>query len=54
MPRSVVSVYIPEYVVDHCWENLLYNKSALRLKSQLLFAYGKHEAPCPKPRETVS
>ena len=54
MPRSVVRVYIPEYVVGHCWENLLHNQSALRLKRRLLFEYGKHEAPCPEPRETVS
>jgi hypothetical protein len=54
MPRGVVRVYISEYVVDHCWENLLYNQSALRLKSRILFELGKHEAPCPEPRETVS
>jgi hypothetical protein len=36
-PRDVVTVFIPEYVVVHWWENLLHNQSALRLKSRLLF-----------------
>ncbi|RSO40215.1 DNA-binding protein [Streptomyces sp. WAC 06725] len=36
-PRTVVSVFIPEYVVGHWWENLLHNQSALWLKSRLLF-----------------
>jgi amino acid transporter len=36
-PRDVVTVFIPEYVVMHWWENLLHNQSALRLKSRLLF-----------------
>jgi hypothetical protein len=36
-PRDVVTVFIPEYVVRHWWENLLHNQSALRLKSRLLF-----------------
>src|SRR5699024_6905846 len=30
-PRTVVTVYIPEYVVGHWWEQLLHNQSALRL-----------------------
>ncbi|MFF0496632.1 APC family permease [Nocardia aobensis] len=39
-PRDVVSVYIPEYVVGHWWENLLHNQSSLRLKARLLFEPG--------------
>ncbi|UXA08849.1 APC family permease [Mycobacterium sp. SMC-2] len=36
-PRTVVTVFIPEYVVGHWWEQLLHNQSALRLKGRLLF-----------------
>ena len=39
-PRDIVSVYIPEYVVGHWWEQLLHNQSALRLKGRLLFTPG--------------
>ncbi len=39
-PRNVVSVYIPEYVVGHWWEQVLHNQSALRLKTRLLFQPG--------------
>ena len=39
-PRDVVSVFIPEYVVGHWWEQLLHNHSALRLKARLLFQPG--------------
>jgi hypothetical protein len=39
-PRDVVTVFIPEYVVGHWWENLLHNQSALRLKARLLFEPG--------------
>ncbi|HWH30204.1 MAG TPA: DNA-binding protein, partial [Mycobacteriales bacterium] len=39
-PRDVVTVYIPEYVVGHWWEQLLHNQSALRLKARLLFQPG--------------
>jgi amino acid transporter len=39
-PRDVVSVFIPEYVVGHWWEQLLHNQSALRLKGRLLFEPG--------------
>lgn len=39
-PRDVVSVYIPEYVVGHWWEQLLHNQSALRLKARLPFMPG--------------
>ena len=36
-PRSVVAVYIPEYVVGRWWEQLLHNQTALRLKIRLFF-----------------
>ncbi len=39
-PRDVVTVYIPEYVVGHWWEQLLHNQTALRLKGRLLFMPG--------------
>ena len=39
-PRTVVTVFIPEYVVGHWWEHLLHNQSALRLKGRLLFMPG--------------
>ncbi len=39
-PRDVVTVFIPEYVVGHWWEQFLHNQSALRLKGRLLFTPG--------------
>ena len=39
-PRDIVTVYIPEYVVGHWWEQILHNQSALRLKGRLLFTPG--------------
>ncbi len=39
-PRDVVTVYIPEYVVGHWWEQILHNQSAFRLKTRLLFTPG--------------
>ena len=39
-PQDLVTVFIPEYVVGHWWEQLLHNQSALRLKSRLLFTPG--------------
>ena len=38
--RTVVTVFIPEYVVGRWWEQLLHNQSALRLKGRLLFMPG--------------
>jgi len=38
--RDVVSVFVPEYVVGHWWEQVLHNQSALRLKTRLLFQPG--------------
>ena len=39
-PRDAISIFIPQYVVGHWWEQLLHNQSALRLKSRLLFTPG--------------
>lgn len=39
-PNDVVIVYVPEYVVQHWWERILHNQSALRLKARLLLAPG--------------
>jgi amino acid transporter len=39
-PRTVVMVFIPEYVVARWWQHLLHNQSALRLKARLLFTPG--------------
>ncbi|GAA3803099.1 amino acid transporter [Cellulomonas soli] len=39
-PRDVVAVFLPEYVVDRWWEQLLHNQSALRLKTRLHFMPG--------------
>jgi hypothetical protein len=39
-PRDVLTVFIPEYVVGHWWEQILHNQSALRLKGRLLFEPG--------------
>jgi amino acid transporter len=39
-PQDVVTVFLPEYVVGHWWENLLHNQSALRIKGRLLFEPG--------------
>ena len=34
--RHTVTVIIPEFVVEHWWENFLHNQNALRLKAALL------------------
>ncbi len=39
-PQDVLTVYVPEYVVGHWWEQMLHNQSALRLKTALLFTPG--------------
>jgi amino acid transporter len=36
-PGDVISIIIPEYVVEHWWLALLHNQTALRLKGRLLF-----------------
>ena len=39
-PRDVVSVYIPEFVVGHWWEQLLHNQTALLIRTRLHFMTG--------------
>ncbi len=34
-PDRLLTVYVPEYVVDHWWERLLHNRSAARLTRRL-------------------
>jgi hypothetical protein len=34
--KHTVTVIIPEFVVEHWWENFLHNQNALRLKAALL------------------
>jgi amino acid transporter len=46
-PRDIVTVYIPEYVLGHWWEQLLHNQSALRLKARLLLQPGVVVASVP-------
>ena len=46
-PRDIVTVYLPQYVPGHWWEQLLHNQSALRLKSRLLFQPGVVVAAVP-------
>jgi amino acid transporter len=46
-PRDVVTVFVPEYVLGHWWEQLLHNQSALRLKAKLLLQPGVIVASVP-------
>src|ERR1700733_2009179 len=46
-PRDIVTLYIPEYVLGHWWEQLLHNQSALRLKARLLMQPGVVVASVP-------
>ncbi len=48
-PRDIVTVYVPEYVLGHWWEQLLHNHSALRLKSRLLLLPGRRGGQRPLP-----
>ena len=41
-PNSIVTVIIPELFVEHWWQHLLHNQTALILKGRLLFR--KHTA----------
>jgi hypothetical protein len=36
-PGDVIAIVIPEYVVEHWWEYVLHNQTALRLKGRLRF-----------------
>jgi amino acid transporter len=46
-PRDIVTVYVPEYVLGHWWEQVLHNQSALRLKARLLQQRGVVVASVP-------
>ncbi|MFT4218996.1 MAG: APC family permease [Microbacterium sp.] len=37
---SIVTVYLPQYIVGHWWENLLHNRRARRLAHQLMLVHG--------------
>jgi hypothetical protein len=59
--NTMVNVVIPEFYVEHWWQHLLHNQSALRLKGRLLFRkqtvvtsipYRAHE-PAIEPPELV-
>ncbi len=52
-PQDLVTVFIPEYVVGHWWEQLLHNQSALRLKSRLLFTPGVMVTSVPYQLESI-
>ncbi len=46
-PRDIVTVFVPEYVVGHWWEQVLHNQSALRLKTRLRYQRGVVVASVP-------
>ncbi|WP_164234181.1 APC family permease [Microbacterium hydrocarbonoxydans] len=37
---SVVTVYLPQYIVGHWWETFLHNRRARRMASQLMLVHG--------------
>jgi hypothetical protein len=37
---TVVTVYLPQYIVGHWWEALLHNRRARRLASRLMLVHG--------------
>lgn len=37
---SVVTVYLPQYIVGHWWESFLHNRRARRLANQLMLVHG--------------
>jgi len=39
-PDVTLTVLLPEFVVNHWWEHILHNQTALRLKAALLFRPG--------------
>ena len=53
-PRDIVTVYIPEYVLGHWWEQALHNQSALRLKTRLLLERGVVVASVPYQLKSAS
>ena len=52
-PRDIVTVFIPEYVVNHWWEQLLHNQSALRLRRKLRYEPGIIVTSVPLVQERV-
>jgi amino acid transporter len=46
-PHDIVTLYVPEYVLGHWWQQLLHNQSALRLKTRLLLQPGVVVASVP-------
>ncbi|MGW5287332.1 hypothetical protein [Rhodococcus pyridinivorans] len=46
-PHDAVTIVIPEFVVQHWWQQLLHNQSALRLKTRLHFEPGVVVASVP-------
>ena len=37
---TVVTVYLPQYIVGHWWEALLHNRRARRIAQQLMLLHG--------------
>ncbi|WP_353115066.1 APC family permease [Microbacterium sp.] len=37
---SVVTVYLPQYIVGHWWESMLHNRRARRMANQLMLVHG--------------
>jgi amino acid transporter len=37
---EVITVYLPQYIVGHWWENLLHNHRARRIRQQLMLVHG--------------
>jgi amino acid transporter len=48
-PNDLVTIFIPQYVVGHWWEQVLHNQSALRLKARLMFMPGVMVTTVPWP-----
>jgi amino acid transporter len=44
---EVVTVYMPQYVVGHWWENMLHNHKARRIRQKLLLVHGVTVALVP-------
>ncbi len=54
-PDDTLTVILPEFVVDHWWEHILHNQTALQLKAALLFRPGIVVTSVPQHmRERVS
>ncbi len=44
---EVVTVYMPQYIVGHWWENILHNHKARRIRQKLLLVHGVTVALVP-------